>query len=245
MRGIHPTRQGTRPLGPGGTIPAQVGMMALAGSLVIAAAQAVLPGTAAGLVAATATYLLICQVALIGMRRGYPHSRIGGCNAVTLLRGALTCALLMPLLAGYAAGWAVAAVACLALVLDGVDGHLARRSGLASRFGARFDMEMDAVLALVLALHVIAGTVVGAEILVLGLTRYVFVAAGWIWPWLRGDLPDRRWRKVICVLQLATLILLQLPGLTPDGAIVVARLAALALIGSFAVDTAWLWAVRR
>ena len=35
--------------------------------------------------------------------------------------------------------------------LDGVDGWLARRSGIASAFGARFDMEIDALLILVLA----------------------------------------------------------------------------------------------
>ena len=45
-------------------------------------------------------------------------------------------------------------------------------------------------LALVLSLHVIAGTAVGAEILVLGLTRYTFVAATFVWPWLAADLPD-------------------------------------------------------
>ena len=45
------------------------------------------------------------------MRRTYPHDRIGGCNAVTLLRAGLVCALLMPLAAGDAAGWGVAGVA--------------------------------------------------------------------------------------------------------------------------------------
>ncbi|MFH7468205.1 CDP-alcohol phosphatidyltransferase family protein, partial [Pseudomonas syringae group genomosp. 7] len=78
----------------------------------------------------------------------------------------------------------------------GVDGWLARRSGLVSRFGARFDMEVDAALALILSLHLLAGTAVGAEALVLGLARYAFVAAGLAWPWLSADLPptDRRKR---------------------------------------------------
>ena len=37
-------------------------------------------------------------------------------------------------------------------VLDGTDGWLARRSGVVSAFGARFDMETDALLIMVLAL---------------------------------------------------------------------------------------------
>jgi multidrug efflux pump subunit AcrA (membrane-fusion protein) len=40
-------------------------------------------------------------------------------------------------------------------MLDGVDGWLARRHEIASRFGARFDMEVDALL--ILALSVLAG----------------------------------------------------------------------------------------
>ena len=38
------------------------------------------------------------------------------------------------------------------VLLDGVDGRLARKYGASSRFGARFDMEVDAVLICVLAL---------------------------------------------------------------------------------------------
>jgi phosphatidylglycerophosphate synthase len=40
------------------------------------------------------------------------------------------------------------------LALDGLDGWLARRFGLASAYGARFDMEVDGFLILVLALLV-------------------------------------------------------------------------------------------
>lgn len=212
--------------------------------MVIAALQAVLGGSAAGLRGAVAVFLLICLTVAVQMRRGYPHQRLGACNAVTLLRAALASALLSPLIGGQATGWAVAGVAGIGLMLDGLDGHLARRSGLASRFGARFDMEVDAGLALVLSLHILAGTAVGAEILVLGLIRYGFVLTGLAWPWLRADLPDRRRRKAVCVLQIAVLILLQTPLPSRDGAIILARLAAAALIWSFAVDIRWLWARR-
>lgn len=193
-----------------------------------------------GQLAGTGAFLLACAAAALLIRRGYPHGRLGACNVVTLMRAALACALLVPLADGRAAGSGVALVAAVALALDGVDGWLARRSGLVSRFGARFDMEVDAALALILSLHVLAGTAAGPEILVLGLIRYAFVAASLAWPWLAADLPPSRRRKQVCVLQIATLILLQTPLPTEGQAILLARLAAAAVIWSFAIDILYL-----
>lgn len=198
-------------------------------------------GQGTGALLAGAAFLLAALIIAIGMRRHYPHPRIGACNTVTLARTALTTALLAPLAGGEAAGWAVAAVASVALLLDGVDGLLARRSGLVSAFGARFDMEVDAALALVLALHVLAGTAVGAEVLVLGVMRYVFVTGAALLPWMRQDLPVSMRRKSICVLQLAALIVLQVPQLPVDTAIWLARGASAALVWSFLSDVIWLW----
>lgn len=190
---------------------------------------------------AAATFLLGAAIVAEGMRRHYPHDRVGACNIVTLARLALALALLAPLAGGAAAGWMVAAVAGVALTLDGVDGFLARRSGLVSDFGGRFDMEVDAALALVLALHALAAGPLGPEVLVLGVMRYAFVAGGAIWPWIRAPLPPSLARKTVCVLQLAALIALQLPPLPPEAATLLARLAALALSWSFGRDLLWLW----
>ncbi len=202
-------------------------------------------GTAGGWLAASALYLGCCAMVLAQMRRSYPHDRIGGCNAVTLQRAAITCALLAPLADGTAAGWAVAIVGGVALALDGLDGWLARRAGLVSGFGARFDMEVDAAFALTLALHASLGTTLGPEVLLLGVLRYGFLAAGLVLPWLRADLPQRLRRKAICVLQLGTLVLLQtpLPGHAQAGFLAWLATAALAL--SFALDIRWLWRHRR
>src|SRR5262245_48079916 len=49
---------------------------------------------------------------------------------------------------------ALVLLAVVALVLDGVDGWIARRTGTVSEFGARFDMEVDAFLILVLSVYV-------------------------------------------------------------------------------------------
>lgn len=189
---------------------------------------------------AAAGFAAIWGLVVWQMRRSYPHDRIGACNVITLLRAALAMSLLAPLLGGQAAGWAVAGAAALALALDGADGWMARQQGLTSDFGARFDMETDAILALILSLHVYLGSAVGAEGLILGLARYAFVAAAVIWPWLAAPLPQRFRRKAICVLQLAALILLQLPILPPDAAIILTRLVAALLVWSFAVDILWL-----
>ena len=82
-----------------------------------------------------------------------------------------------------------------ALVLDAVDGRVARRTGTVTEFGGRFDGEVDAFLILVLS--VAAAPTVGWWVLAAGVVRYAFGAAGWLLPWLRGPLEFRYWRKVV------------------------------------------------
>jgi len=131
-------------------------------------------------------------------------------------------------------------VALLALSLDGLDGWLARRSGLTSDFGARFDMEVDSVLALVLACHALANGKAGLWVLALGGMRYAYLAAGIGLPWLRKPLPQRFRRKTVCVLQIAVLIVLIAPGVTPPASTGLAVAATLLLTWSFAIDILWL-----
>ena len=87
----------------------------------------------------------------------------------------------------------------VALVLDAVDGWVARRTGTASAVGARFDMEVDAFLIFVLSVYVAQS--VGAWVLAIGAARYAFVAAGWLLPWLREPPPPRYWCKVVAAIQ--------------------------------------------
>ena len=165
------------------------------------------------------------------------------CNIVTLVRLALAAALLAPLV-GDAAPWAVFAVALLALALDGVDGWLARRESRVSAFGARFDMEVDSALALILALNAWASGTTGAIVLLIGLPRFAFASAAWALPWLGRPAPERFSRKAVCVLQLGTLIALQLPPVAADLANPVVAVVALALLWSFGRDILWLWRTR-
>jgi phosphatidylglycerophosphate synthase len=194
-----------------------------------------------GMALALAGYALGVGLAMALIQQGYPHPTLGLCNVVTLARLGLAAALLAPIVAPQTAHWAVLGVATIALCLDGVDGWLARRAGRVSRFGARFDMEVDAALALILALNAWAAGTVGPLVLLIALPRYVFVAAALVWPWLNAALPDRFSRKAVCVLQIGALIALQLPVLPPLAAIALTGLVAAALIWSFGRDVVWLW----
>ena len=113
--------------------------------------------------------------------------KFGPANQITLVRAVLVAGLasLVGQPATPAVAWSVVFIAIVAALLDGVDGWVARRTGTASAFGARFDMETDAALILVLAILVWQYGKAGPWVLLSGLLRYIFVAAGWLWPWMR------------------------------------------------------------
>jgi phosphatidylglycerophosphate synthase len=135
-------------------------------------------------------------------------------------------------------------IASVAAALDGVDGWMARRTKTASAFGARFDMETDALLILVLSALVWKSGKTGAWVLASGLMRYAFVAAAAIWPWLHEPLEPSRRRQIICVAQVVALIAALLPSLGPAGASALAAVGLAALAWSFLVDILWLWRLR-
>ena len=201
------------------------------------------------LAAALLAYGVIGVLILSGLEHHAPHRRFGPANSVTLLRAAYAAFLVGVLVAGApldpGARWLLAGFGFLSLLLDGVDGWAARRSGFASAFGARFDLETDAFFVLALSALLYHSGQAGAWVLTAGLMRYTFVAAGWLWPALAAPLPPSRRRKVICVV----LILALLTALTPAVGGEAARLlcfAALALlIYSFGADCVWLIATAR
>lgn len=219
---------------------AALGFVLLAGGLVAMALAT--PGPAAPGAAGLALlgYALVSGATGVLLARHFPHGALGWCNVVTQARLALAALLAAALMAGQAGGWTVAGIAVAALALDGVDGWLARRQDLASAFGARFDMEVDSALALLLALHALASGAAGPVVLVLGLARYVFAGAGLIWPWLARPLPERLSRKAICVAQLAVLIALQVPLMPAALGAGLTVAVAGALAWSFGRDAGWL-----
>jgi len=166
----------------------------------------------------------------------------GAANGVTLVRGALTVLLaaLIGAPGGDALGWTIVAVAVITVALDGVDGWLARSRNEATAFGARFDMETDALLILVLAALVWQLDKAGIWILAAGLLRYAFVLASYVLPWMEGALPPSRRRQAVCVLQIVSLIGALLPGVLPPWSSGAALVGLALLVWSFAIDVVWL-----
>jgi len=177
----------------------------------------------------------------------HPYPQFGAANAVTLARGVITALvgalIVTPTTVGVAAFATVAGT--VAAVLDGVDGRLARGRGVASEFGARFDMEVDALLVLALAALAWRWDRAGAWVLLSGLLRYAFVAAGWLAPWLRRPLPPSRRRQAVCVAQVAVLLAVVAPLLPPGASAPLAFAGLLALASSFALDVTWLAGLAR
>jgi phosphatidylglycerophosphate synthase len=173
--------------------------------------------------------------------------RLGPADRVTLVRAtfvAAVCTIVVnDLFRGSAHAGVLVPLTCVALVLDGVDGWVARRTGTASEFGARFDMEVDAFLLLVLSAYV--ARTAGLWVLSIGAMRYAFVAAGWLWPFLQRRLPPRYWRKVVAVAQALALVVAVSALLPPalSQALVAGALAL--LVESFGRDVFWLWRRRR
>lgn len=182
--------------------------------------------------------------------------QLGAANLVTLARVVGTCWVIGLTLQAWighldAAGllvMTVIGVSCL--ILDGVDGAVARRRGEASAFGARFDMETDAALLMSLSLAVPLLGIAGWWVLAIGLMRYAYVAASWIGPRrlrsaLRRPLSYRYSRKVIAVIQgvaLLAALTLNATGLAAvapalPALVLVAALGA--LCWSFGRDIAW------
>lgn len=183
------------------------------------------------------------------VRRFAPAGRaFGVANRVTLVRGVMVVWLVC--LSPWASQlgnwlWLYAFLCLVALILDGVDGKVARATGSQSDFGARFDMELDALFIFGLCVAVVALEKAGIWVLALGLMRYLFLAAGRFWPWVSQPLPESFRRKTICVWQLVTLMVAILP-VTPALFASVTLATALVLLGySFTTDLRYLYKTRR
>jgi phosphatidylglycerophosphate synthase len=195
-----------------------------------------LAGSACGIVAAAA------------LARGLARHRaesLGPADWVTLTRGVLVggvAALTVDSFAPPAPVAALVALSTAALVLDGVDGWVARRTGTASALGARFDMEVDAFLIVVLSIFVARSA--GVWVLGIGAARYVFLAAGWLLPWLRGPLPVRFWPKVVAAIQ-GIVLTVAAADVLPRPVATAALAAALGLLAqSFGRSVRTLWLQR-
>lgn len=196
-----------------------------------------------GLVLSSALYLGIACSVWLGLAAHLPQRSFGLANGITLLRAVLTC-----LLAGLVAltepgqlGWLPLAAALTILLLDGLDGWAARRTGQASAFGARFDIEMDSLLVLLLCATVLLMDKAGPWVLLAGGLRYLFLAGTGLLPWMKGTLPESFRRKALYVVSTCGVTLALAPVVTAPFSHVIAAVAVAGLVISFMIDISWLY----
>jgi phosphatidylglycerophosphate synthase len=195
----------------------------------------------AGWLTGAACGIVTCVVLVHGLQQS-DAAALGPANQVTLARAGLAGGV-AALTADSFTRPAHVAVLCgltaVALALDAVDGKVARHTGTSTEFGARFDMETDAWLILVLSVYVAHS--LGTWVLAIGLMRYAMGVATWLMPWLREPVPPRYWRKVVAAMQGVTLAVAA-SGLLPLA--VTATLVAVSLlflVESFGSQALWLW----
>ncbi|MGQ5261234.1 CDP-alcohol phosphatidyltransferase family protein [Micromonospora sp. ZYX-F-536] len=217
-------------------------MIGLGAQLVVLAALAATVGLGgAGWLVGTGYAVVTCIALSRGLRQA-GASRLGPADRVTLTRAVLVGAVTALVVDSFGRPSPVGllvAVSAVALLLDAVDGQVARRTGTVSALGARFDMEVDAFLILVLSVYVAPAA--GAWVLAIGAMRYAFVAASAVLPWLSGSLPPRYWRKVVAAAQGVLLAVAAARVLPEPWTTLVLVVALTLLVESFGRDVAWLW----
>ena len=169
-------------------------------------------------------------------------TRMTPASRVTLVRATLAVAVAALAVESLANDTPVAllvTLAAVALVLDLVDGWVARRTEMVTELGARLDGEVDAFL--ILALSIYVAPIYGAWVLAIGAARYLFLAGEWLLPWMRAPLPPRRWRKLVAAAQ-GVVLTVAAAEVLPRGLMQALLLAALALLTASMVEcTWWLW----
>lgn len=226
---------------PGSTAPVTRQLAVAAGLLTgVLALLAALTGI--GVVRVTLGILLAAPAAALLLRaaRRAHAPTLGPAGAVTLARAVLGIGVATLIGRDGAGQVALVVLAAVALSLDALDGPVARRTGTATALGARFDMETDAALLMVLSLHV-AVTTGPWWVTAVGLLRYAFVGAARVLPWLRGELPVRRSAKVVAAVQGIVLVVAAAGVLPPAVQRATIAVALLALVWSFGVSVVWLW----
>ncbi|HVW27612.1 MAG TPA: CDP-alcohol phosphatidyltransferase family protein [Polyangiaceae bacterium] len=141
--------------------------------------------------------------AFVSMHAGRytPDGRFGAANAVTALRVGLVVALC----AYDSVGPLSSAVVVGFSALDGLDGWIARRApATASDFGARFDMETDALFVLAFGVKLVEVGRLGAFMILPGVLRYAYAGGIALAPGL-GEAPRSRLGRFIAGIMMTSL----------------------------------------
>lgn len=176
--------------------------------------------------------LYLCAILYLGlvMWRVPKFGFLNPANVATFLRLSILIIFILPNLAAYHKGM----ILILLLVLDGIDGFLARKLSCETAFGAKFDMEVDALTVLFASWSLVAYQDFPVWVLCLGLWRYAF--ACWRAIHYTSCSVDRRsklgrWIFVFTMLSLCCAFLLP-----PQNSVYILLIAFLALSISFSQD---------
>jgi phosphatidylglycerophosphate synthase len=214
-------------------------LTALAGQLLLLAVLASTAGLGVAGWAVGLALALVGDLVLGAALARAGRSALGPADRVTLTRASMVCGVGALVAEGTPPVTLLVPLAAVALALDAVDGRVARATGTTSRLGARFDMEVDAVLILLLSVYV-AGSV-GPWVLTAGVARYVLWLAARLLPWLRRESPPRFWGKVVAALQ-GVVLTVAAADVLPRPLTVLLLVAALVLLAeSFGRQVLWLW----
>ncbi len=163
---------------------------------------------------------------------------------ITVLRGAAIVLLSGFLITGQPGGgvaWLPAVLFAIGTLFDAVDGAIARATNSTSAFGARLDVEIDALALLLGSLLAIRFGMAPVYFIAVGVARYMFVA-GITFRQLRGKpvepLPPRQSRRLLGAMMMFVVFFLLTPAITTQIAYWLATAAMIPFIVGFVRD--WL-----
>jgi len=247
VRTVQPADEGAPPTirrAGKGPLPT-IGRAAIGGMLATAALLGVVSATAglgvAGWIAGLATGSAAAAL-IVAARTRSDQPSVHPADWVTLTRAVLVAGVAGLVADSFSRPVSITALVTLsvvALILDAVDGQVARRTSTATPLGGRLDGEVDAFL--ILLLSIIVSRDYGGWVLAIGAARYALLLAGWLIPWLAAPLPPRYWRKFVAAVQ-GVVLTVAASGVPDRLAGMIAVAAALLLLAeSFGRDVIWLY----
>ncbi len=221
------------------------GLLAGAGTLVVGVYW---PAVVTSEFLAWVALVLGCELLVVGAVIERAHGRrdverITAASWITLARAVALALLVGVLVAGSPSrtvGWVSSAFFAVAVLLDGVDGLVARLTGTVTALGSRLDAEIDGLTTLVGAAAAVGTGAASLPFLAVGVARYAFVGSLW-WRRRRGrsvrELSSSRLRTGLSALLLVTIWLALLP--TTDDARTTLLTTAMAI--PFLCHFGWDW----
>ncbi|GAA4906517.1 hypothetical protein GCM10025789_27390 [Tessaracoccus lubricantis] len=133
--------------------------------------------------------------------------------------------------------WPLFLLAVPTVLLDAVDGAVARATGTVTERGARWDIAVDAAVLLTLSVALVP---IAPWVLVMGTARYLFLLVGRVRPVWLGELPFRQSRRLIGAFQAVVTVLALAPVVPVWLAQWATALAVALVVYSFARDIQFL-----